>query len=183
MVNSLFIILSLPFYCVAFQPCPLLGPSFPPPTNLSSSPILQAALANLSSLLNNAINTGNTTHGPFLADDLSLSLLLFSTHSKAPIFQYSHTAPSLSNSTIGVSRVDENSIFRIGSISKLFTIYTFLVERGMRDWREPVTKYVTELANAAQNTTDWHDITIEDLASHMAGIRQSCKSEPYTNWK
>ena len=74
--------------------------------------------------------------------------------------------------------VDENSIFRIGSLSKLFTVYTFLIERGMRDWREPITKYVVELANAANNTTDWRDITIEDLASHMAGIRLSCKGEP-----
>jgi CubicO group peptidase (beta-lactamase class C family) len=171
----------LPLYALALQPCPLLGPAFPAPTNLSSSPIFQSAKRNLTSLFQQAIATGNTTHGP-LTYDVSFSLSIFSAHSASPLFQYSHTAPAFSNSSVGVRTVDENSIYRIGSVSKLLTVYLFLIEAGDTHWNDPITKYVPELAAAADSTAsdaincvDWASVTVGELASHMAGISRECE--------
>ena len=85
----------------------------------------------------------------------------------------------MANSTSGVHVVDENSIYRIGSISKMFTVYTFLLELGDGYWNQPVTKYVPELAAAAKDDVitqvQWEDVTLGDLAGQMAGIDRECK--------
>lgn len=75
----------------------------------------------------------------------------------------------------GVRTVDANSNYRIRSISKLFTVYTFLVESGYAHWSHPVKQRVLELAVAADATPEpsqeaailaqWHDIILGGLAS------------------
>lgn len=72
-------------------------------------------------------------------------------------------------------------MYRVGSLSKLLTVYTLLVEVGDENLDQPVTKYVPELAGAAKegseiDTTRWEDITIRALGSHLAGILRDCKS-------
>lgn len=76
-----------------------------------------------------------------------------------------------------MKNVTENTIYRIGSNSKLVTAYLFLLEAGSRYWSQPVTDFVPELleetCSAAANSidcTDWKDITLGALAGHMAGI-------------
>lgn len=74
--------------------------------------------------------------------------------------------------------MDGNSIFRVGSITKLFSVYLWLVEVGDVHWKQPITDFVPEL-KAAGNADDvervqWEDVTIEALASHMSGIGRGC---------
>ncbi len=72
--------------------------------------------------------------------------------------------------------MDANSIYRIGSVSKIFTSYTYLIELGFTHWFDPVTKWVPELAATAKANNDtvnfvqWEDVTLADLLSHMSGI-------------
>jgi CubicO group peptidase (beta-lactamase class C family) len=84
----------------------------------------------------------------------------------------------------GTKAVDANTIYRVGSITKLFTVLTFLVEAGDVHFNEPVTSFVPELRQAAQKIDNalspidhvaWEDVTLGALASHMAGIGRDCK--------
>ncbi|KAH8793719.1 beta-lactamase/transpeptidase-like protein [Hyaloscypha sp. PMI_1271] len=63
------------------------------------------------------------------------------------------------------------------SLTKIFTVYTFLVEAGDIHFNSPITDYIPERAALVNNRSAnvikkvaWEDITIGDLASHMAGI-------------
>jgi CubicO group peptidase (beta-lactamase class C family) len=64
-------------------------------------------------------------------------------------------------------------------LTKLFTVFVFLIEAGDANSNEPITKYVPELLeasealNATENPIDyvaWEDITIGVLASQLADI-------------
>jgi hypothetical protein len=158
---------------------PLIGPVFPPPRNLSTSKTLQSAIADLAQVLQQTISTGHTSYGPFDSANTSYSIELFSTQESTPLFTDHFTAPAVATDQYGVKSVDSNTVFRIGSLTKLFTVYTFLIEAGDAKFNDPVTKYVPELleaAEAANSTEDsldylaWDEITLGELASQMADI-------------
>lgn len=168
-------------------PCPLLGPNFPLPTSLSSAPAVQVGIKDLQDQLKSSIDTGNSSFGVTTPNTTSFSIALFSTENDRSIpylWQYHHTAPALSNSTSGVKIVDENSIYRLGTVTQLFTVYTFLVEASERHWDKPVTKWVPELNQASNildakkhplDYVDWESVTLGDLAGHLAGIARDCE--------
>ena len=157
---------------------PLIGPDFPPPQNLSSSKTFQSAVSNLTQLLQQAISVENTSYGPFDSANSSYSIEIFSACESAPLFTTHFTSPAVAKYRDGVKNVDSNTVFRIGSLTKLITVYTFLIETGDARFNDPVANYVPELQQAAQslNSTDsldnvaWDEITIGELASHMADI-------------
>lgn len=80
-----------------------------------------------------------------------------------------------------MTQVDENTVFRIGSASKLWTVFTFLASAGEASLYDPVTKWVPELQTAAVGADDavdfvrWEDVTIQELASHLSGVGRDCK--------
>lgn len=160
----------------AFQDCPFLGPVFPEPSQLSTSPRIKDATLALQTAIQDGINNG------IIESNLtSFSVEIFSTHESDSLFEFHHAAPVLSNST-GTKTVDSKSIYRIGSISKLFTVYMFLMEAGDIHFHEPITKYVPELAGQSSKAVqdpvaavDWDHITIGNLASQMGGIGRDCK--------
>ncbi|KUJ16559.1 beta-lactamase/transpeptidase-like protein [Mollisia scopiformis] len=166
-------VLSCISLCNGATNCPLMGPTFPKPQYLSKSAVLNAAIQNLTSLFT-AIDADNST-GSY---NNSYSIQVFSTTSSTPLFEHSHTAQNLTNqNTTGVTKVDADTVFRIGSPTKAFAIYAFLIAAGDVYFNEPVTKYIPELAALAANQSGnaltkvaWGDITIGELASHMAGI-------------
>jgi hypothetical protein len=61
-------------------------------------------------------------------------------------------------------------------------MYAFLLEAGYQYFSHPITEFVPELAapatwqsgNAIINVA-WEDVTIGDLASHLAGIASDCE--------
>ncbi|KAI2464940.1 beta-lactamase/transpeptidase-like protein [Annulohypoxylon bovei var. microspora] len=95
-----------------------------------------------------------------------------------PVWSHYHTATNLlTSNTPGVKSVDGDTVYRLGSVTKIFTILTFLAEAGDTYWNTPVTQWVPELellAGKAQYdpimNVDWDSITLQDLASHLAGI-------------
>ncbi|KAI1489871.1 beta-lactamase/transpeptidase-like protein [Biscogniauxia mediterranea] len=153
--------------------CPYPGPVFPKPTNLASSDIIQTALANLTATFDTrATDPANNPNGT------SWSMQVFSASSDEPIWEHYHTAMDLLDAdNPGVKSVDGDTIYRLGSLTKIFTIMTFLAEVGDAYWNTPVTRYVPELdllAGKAQYdpimNVAWDEVTLGNLASHMAGI-------------
>ncbi|KAJ5673797.1 hypothetical protein N7462_009236 [Penicillium macrosclerotiorum] len=155
--------------------CPLLGPIYPPPTTLANDAAFSAALQNITSTLNEVMTSGNLSTN-------SISLQIFDATNPSPLLSFSYTGSDI-DTTLGVSTVDENTVFRVGSVSKLWTILMFIAEEGLWTFQQPIARFVPELRRAAvelrHNRTrredkvdyvQWDEITIGDLASHLAGI-------------
>jgi len=178
--SSLFLVLCTAFIANAIKPCPLLGPSWPAPTGLSTDPTINAAIQNITTTIQQAIGAGD------LSLD-SISLQIFDANDSGALLSLSYTAAEI-DATLGVSQVDENTVFRIGSISKLFTMLLLLVENGFYALQDPIANYIPELRHAVidlfRNSTKWEDgidfikwneVTIGELASHLAGIARDCE--------
>ena len=162
-------------------PAALLGAGYPPPTDLTSnSSLVSAAWSNLTSTINSYIRKNQTLEGllPDL-DAYTFSIGTFSVHdpTAAQTLQYHHTGPDVANSTTGVTKVNGDSVYRIASISKAFTVYLTLLEIGSGYWERPITDFVSDLAVFADHTridplrvVDWKSVTLGTLAGHMAGI-------------
>ena len=171
-LNTAIPLLSFHFTSIhAFQPCPFLGPVFPEPTQLSTSPIIKNATSVLQAAIQDAMRAGTIE-----ANSTSYSVEIFSVHEPEPVFKFHHTSSVLANST-GTKIVDSNSVYRIASISKLLTVYLILIESGDVHFNEPISKYVPELAGSASKAAqdpvgvvDWDHITIGNLASQLGGI-------------
>ncbi|KAI8633034.1 putative penicillin-binding protein [Xylariaceae sp. FL1651] len=157
----------------------LLGSVYAPPLGLTTSSIVNNAASHLSAALHQVLEHGHSDFGDFAANTSSVSITAVSTESDedAPFFDFHFSSPFLNHTTDGTDRVAKNSIYRIGSISKLFTIYTLLVGYGWEHWDNSVTRYVPELRDAASSgphdpigNADWNEISIGDLASQLSGI-------------
>lgn len=174
----------LPLLCTsvanAVNPCPILGPIWPAATGLSSDPVVSEALQNITTTIQQAVNAGNLTSD-------SIALQIFDANDPGALLSLFNTADDI-NTTLGVSEVDENTVFRIGSTSKLFTIFMLLIEKGFGSMQDPVADYIPELRDAIvdlfRNSTNWdngidftkwNEVTLGELATHLAGIGRDCK--------
>lgn len=155
---------------------------YPVPVNASSDVFTSASQqlnSTLSSLLVNQTVQAST-------NSTSFSLNVFSLHDPTSILTYHHSAPALTASTEGVKHVDSSTIYRLGSVSKLWTMYIWLLAAGDGAFNDPITKYVPELAQYTsshnpKNEVDivnWHSITVEALASHLSGIGRDPAAGP-----
>lgn len=158
----------------------LLGPTYPAPTDLTSSnsPVKKAWSA-LSSAFDKTLKQNNTVTG---FDDLAgaekvtFSASLFSLHDPEAVdLQYHYTAPQVANSEFGTKEVDGDSIYRVASVSKLITVLTGLIELSDAEWNTPLSEIFPELI-ASSNWTEnpvtnvqWDQITPWALANQLAG--------------
>ena len=167
--------------------CPLLGPVLPASSKPSASTAVKSARAQFPGILEAALATG-------LPDNLttSFSINVFSGFDDESLFNFHYSAPGL-NGSLPSGKLDNDTIYRIGSLSKLLTVYTFLDQAGFASLQDPITRWVPELAAAATNTTckpvgdevdqtTWSDITIDALMSHMAGLPRDCKLNPAVSY-
>lgn len=165
--------------------CPLYGPLFPRPTNLAQSLALQIAGYTLDDVFAKYIDNDTSTG----SDHFSYAVEVFAGSEKAPLWSHYWTAPNLpSFNSTGVHKVDSNTVFRIGSITKVFTVLAFLATVGDGIWNDPVTKYIPELAELAGKTPggsmfapDWESITVGSLASQTSGIIRDCELIPLSS--
>lgn len=151
--------------------CPLLGPVFPPVRkNLNDSRAIKDAVVQLTGMLDEVVEAGTNT---------TFYVQAFSGTDK--LFHYKYVPESMINSLTSGS-LDENTVFRIGSVSKLLTVYTLLAEVGIKRLNDPLTKWVPELAKVVKHrrdpvqSTQWDEVTIGQLAGHMSGIGRNCPS-------
>lgn len=161
--------------------CPPLGPTFEAPRNFASSTAIRDAIANLTETL---AARDQDTSPAVRANTTSYSIEVFSTSKEHPVvFSWDHTAPSLAASnTSGVSKTDADTVYRLGSLTKIFTVYTWLAQDGDSKWNEPITNYVPELAEAADRAKSdpvanvpWGEVTIGSLAGQLSGAIRDCK--------
>jgi hypothetical protein len=118
----------------------LLGPIYAPASNNSLQAWTDAKKA-ATDALNNVIKTGNNSYGPLDNQGTSFSASVFSLTNNEPLFEFHFEAPTL-NGSYTKGKLSENTIYRAGSISKLFTVYAFLVDIGDHVYLDPVTKYI-----------------------------------------
>ena len=164
--------------------CPPLGPVFEPPLNFKDSVAIRAVIANITETL----RARDVDNSPGVrANETSYSIEVFSISDKEPVvFSWHHTAPALATTnTSGVRKVDADSVYRLGSLTKVHTVYTWLAQDGDAKFNEPITKYVPELAAAAKRGKEdpvahvqWDEVTIGALASQMSGIIRDCMLFP-----
>ncbi len=162
--------------------CPPLGPVYEKPNNFNTSSAIQAAIANLTASFT-AWDQNNSS--AIRANTTSYSIEVFSTSKEHPVvFSWHHTAASLAadTNTSGVRQASPDAVYRLGSLTKIFTIYTWLAQDGDSKWNEPITKYVPELAAAAAKAKSdpvanvaWDEVTIGSLAGQLSGAIRDCE--------
>ncbi|KAF4450118.1 beta-lactamase family protein [Fusarium austroafricanum] len=98
----------------------------------------------------------------------------FSLHdpNAASELQYHYTSPEIQNNTVGVTKVDEDSIYRFASVSKLVTAYAGMVSLTEEEWNRPFTKIFSELEKSDDLTRvpQWQYVTPLSLASYISGV-------------
>jgi CubicO group peptidase (beta-lactamase class C family) len=167
---TLFFLLLFPF-TFAGSNCPPLGPVLPAPKSPSSNNAVQFALVGLSAEFETLASSYNAT---------AISIAVASIHEKGPMLDLGHT-PSIHNKR-GTKKVDINTVYRIASVSKVFTVLALLQLKGKINLADPVTKYVPELRQLKKQedtinditTVDWDEVTIDALASQLSDIGQNC---------
>lgn len=162
-------------------PYPLLGLGYPPPTDLSSNgSLVYSAWSNFTAQMESYMRSNTTVEGlvPNLGS-YTISVGAFSIHDPqaAETLQYHHTGADVKNSDTGDKQVNCDSVYRVASITKLFTVYLTLVSIGSEYWERPLTDFIPELAAYADatppdpiNVVDWKTVTLGALAGQIAGI-------------
>jgi CubicO group peptidase (beta-lactamase class C family) len=168
-----------------FTPCPLLGPAFPPFVLDTNHTIVRNALENLTANFDQLVQTGTGPNGD-VSPNTTFSVALFSankgTAEEEPFFwEYHYTSPALRMTNHLSQNVTKDSIYRIGGLTEVFTVWSLLLAEGDQIFNDPVVKYLPELANTSKEQLDtiylvkWSDVTVGQLASHMSGIARDCK--------
>ncbi|KAK6380916.1 hypothetical protein LTS17_005117 [Exophiala oligosperma] len=166
--------------CLSRTLADFTGPTYPPPLDLSSnSSLVTASWKNLSSQLDTYLNGKSSAAAA--SGNVTFSIGMFSMHDPAATkHQYHHTSPGVAHGSSGegTRSVDGDSVYRIASVTKLFTVFAGLVDMKDEDWNTPLTKIIPELANFTKThedgspvyTTAWDQITPWALANQISGV-------------
>lgn len=165
----------------AVDVCFPLGPTYPSPRTPSKTETLAQALNVLNSTIVESLSANGSSYGQLDPNATSFSVEIFSLRESQPLLTYHFSAPEFANATEGVREVNSSTVYRLGSMSKLLSVYNFLIAAGDYHFNQPITKYVPELAQfAAQHratsqnndidSVSWDEVTVGALASQMAGI-------------
>ncbi|OAA81935.1 Beta-lactamase/transpeptidase-like protein [Akanthomyces lecanii RCEF 1005] len=144
--------------------CPPLGRVLPAPRAPSQNNAVQEAIGRLKASLNATLSQSMVTSG--------ISVAVKSTHEDKLLFNYHYTPPVLSG--IGTSAIDEHTIYRVGSVSKMMPALSALQSSEI-DMHASVLKYLPDLANNSDSRHSihripWEDISVADLATHLSGL-------------
>lgn len=99
------------------------------------------------------------------------------TSSKETLWSLHHTARERNSSRIGAENIDGRSVYRIASITKVFTVLGILQQHaaGNLSLDDPITNYIEDLNNPQEGSIPWKDITLRSLASQLSGIPRECE--------
>jgi CubicO group peptidase (beta-lactamase class C family) len=175
---------ALAWICITPVLADFLGASFSPPMDLSSSKsLITTSWENITSTLHAYIASENQNDhseaAAFIAN-ITFSLGMFSVNdAAASTLQFHYTSPEIANAPNGTHKVDENSIYRIASLTKVFTVLAGLLGLKDTDWDLPLTDIFPSLADFAQNNPgednpvymiQWDKITPSALAAQISGV-------------
>ncbi|EGX96507.1 beta-lactamase, putative [Cordyceps militaris CM01] len=144
--------------------CPPLGRVLPAPRNPSQNGAVREAIIKLTSHLDETLSSKMTTSG--------ISIAVKSAHEGKLLFNYHHTPPVLSG--IGTSAIDEYTIYRVGSVSKMIPALSALQSSEV-DMHASVLKHLPALDKTSEardsiHRIPWEDISVSDLAAHLSGL-------------
>lgn len=143
--------------------CPPLGPVLLAPRSPSSNDVVKRAVGELETQLKETV--GNMK-------DSGVSIGVKSIHEKETLFSY-HFSPEIT-SGIGADEVDADTIYRVGSISKMFPV--LLALQLDIDLDASVLEFIPELSQPSGDENDlittiqWKSISVRSLMSHMSGL-------------
>ncbi|KAL7912452.1 Aldehyde/histidinol dehydrogenase [Trichoderma velutinum] len=92
---------------------------------------------------------------------------------------YHYTSPEIANAPNGTHKVDANTIYRVASVTKVFTVLTGLLELNDSDWNRPLTEILPPLKKFTKKnngdrdpvyTVEWDKVTPNALAAQIAGV-------------
>lgn len=171
------------------QPCPLEGAVYRAPSQPSKSEAIIKAKEALEAELVKAFKSDEESTFGSLGYQNSFSIEVYSIHEAEALHTHHWTAPKVPI-TSGQKTIDGNSIFRVGSISKLITTYIYLINAGFKGWNDPITDYVPQLTDYAEKSketpldvVDWDEVTVAGLISHLAGITTAGAPAPLADAK
>lgn len=163
-----------------------VGPSWPAPSDLTGNKSLVAnGFKNLSTTLQDYIELDDTnqTAIPTILNgisNLTFSIGMFSLHDLAASkLQFHYTSPEIANSLNGTHKVDADSIYRVASVTKVFTVLAGLLELNTTDWDRSLAdvfplfaEYVKENAGEKDpiHTVEWDKVTLSALSAQIAGV-------------
>ncbi|KAL4797441.1 beta-lactamase/transpeptidase-like protein [Aspergillus venezuelensis] len=131
----------------SYTGCPPDGPLLPRPTDLANAEYIQDAASNLSESLDAAVK-GEIKAG-WIVENVSFSLALVSPYGAdgedynvKPFWEYHYRGE---NNEQGAKKVDGDSQYLIGSVSKVFS--DLMVLKSGVDLRSPVTAFFPQLAS------------------------------------
>ncbi|KAI1148317.1 beta-lactamase/transpeptidase-like protein [Nemania diffusa] len=155
----------------------ILGPLDPAPVDFTSSASnVRSQWENLTSTLEGHLSGTARNAALSSLDNITFSLGLFSVNDPqaAGRLQYHHTGPDVRNSSLGVNKVDGDSIYRVASMTKVITVYSGLLLLDTSDWDKPLTEIFPEIASLPKNDpvhhVQWDTITPFSLALQISGI-------------
>lgn len=171
--------------CLAPALADFLGPRYPAPKEISSDNSLVAeSWKNLSSTLNTYTQDTyeSTTPSKLVASlkNITFSLGMFSLHDAAASkLQFHYTSHEIAKAANGTHKVDGDSIYRVASVTKAFTVLAGLLNLKDSDWDRPLTDINPTFAGYARNHTaeddpiymvEWDKITPRALSAQIAGV-------------
>lgn len=164
--KNLILFLSVPaliWTTASGKPCPPLGAVLPASRQPSQEPVVHEAFKAFASKFIGIVSKLNAS---------AVSIGVQSIHEDRPIFDIHYTPPN-KNET-GTKEVTADTVYRAGSITKLFTVLSVL-QQSTISLEDPVTKYLPELNQNQRNgsaieAVDWDQVTVGALASHVSGI-------------
>ena len=169
--------------CITGTLADFLGPAYPAPIDLTSDKsLIPASWKNFTSIFDAYLKGNQSTASEPLSgvEKVTFSVGLFSIHDPAAAkLQYHYTSPEIANATQGTTQADGDSIYRMASVSKLFTVFAGLLELTNEDWDRPLTDVTPGLANFARGAAgeddpvykiQWDKITRWALAAQLAGV-------------
>ncbi|KAH8658115.1 beta-lactamase/transpeptidase-like protein [Xylariales sp. PMI_506] len=154
--------------------CPLLSAQYPTNKDLHRSGIIKNIRSTFQQSIDVAVSSGKTAWGKIDSSNSSFSLGVFTTSSNDLLFEY-HNEGSNLDGTLSADSLTNQTVYRVGSVTKLLTVYTILITLGPSYWTEPVINFVPELSGATttagwRHPVNWSEVTLGALASHMGGI-------------
>ncbi|KAF2094653.1 beta-lactamase/transpeptidase-like protein [Rhizodiscina lignyota] len=161
------------------------GPSYPAPHDLTSKKsLIPAAWKNTTAVLQKYIDSGNksTTVSDGISSmwNVTFSVGMFSLHDPAATdLQFHYTSPEVANAANGTHKVDSDSIYRIASVTKVFTVLAGLLNLNETDWSRPLSDIVPALRDYSKKnpgekdpvyTVEWDKITPLALSAQIGGV-------------
>lgn len=149
--------------------CSPYGPVLPAPRHASQHPTVRFSLDAITSSLAQQAKNFNVS---------GISVGIQSMHEDKPLLNFHHTPP-IANPERGARVVNADTVYRLGSVSKVYTVLAALrlAEDGVLSMSDPITRWIPELGEGAGHNarddldvTHWEDITVGDAAAHLSGL-------------